>query len=511
MYDCKLKYKKRDNNMPTLNYNAQERLSIRGSLNYLIFVALIGYSSVLLQVIAGIKLKSIAPIFIFASTVTSIAYYIYYQRKQRKDPNLACWIVSLISISAPIFVKYSYTQTLDWTYAAMSYHATTMIFTLLIMIQFLQKKKIFIVNSIIVFINWILFLFLASQNNAIIHAKSYINGAVVHSGVVLPREIMFLVLGCILTYAGYRTISVIFKYEIETVSQNKIIENQQVELRKYTTGLEDKVKERTEELNAAMEELAAINDNLTETRDALWGEMEIAKKIQTVLVPERPMIHGYDITAIMTPADEVGGDYYDVINVGDINWTVIGDVSGHGVPAGLVMMMVQTVIHVVLAKFRDINPSELLTTVNKTIAENIKLLGEDKYMTLTVFSLEKDGEFTFSGLHQDILIYRSKTGDVESVPTEGMWIGILDDVDGMNVDSSLKLEIGDTMLLYTDGITEALKVDNDNEMYGDEQLVDALKLLGKESTTVIKEGIISSLDGYKCNDDVTMVVLKRKE
>ncbi|MCP4610030.1 MAG: response regulator, partial [Planctomycetes bacterium] len=112
-------------------------------------------------------------------------------------------------------------------------------------------------------------------------------------------------------------------------------------------NLERKVRDRTEEINKQKEEISTQRDQIVKARDALWGEMELAKKIQTVLLPEEPKISGYKIAAHMEPADEVGGDYYDVINFEGKDWLVIGDVSGHGVPSGLVMMMVQTAIHTV--------------------------------------------------------------------------------------------------------------------------------------------------------------------
>ena len=73
----------------------------------------------------------------------------------------------------------------------------------------------------------------------------------------------------------------------------------------------------------------------------------------------------------MFPADEVGGDYYDVINYGGHDWIIIGDVSGHGVPAGLIMMMVQTSIHIVLKNNPEINPADLVKTINSIITKNI--------------------------------------------------------------------------------------------------------------------------------------------
>ncbi|MDJ0762757.1 MAG: triple tyrosine motif-containing protein [Myxococcota bacterium] len=100
--------------------------------------------------------------------------------------------------------------------------------------------------------------------------------------------------------------------------------------------LEKIVKERTKEIEAQKVQLEVAYTEVNETKDALWGEMQLAQKIQTVLLPDTPQLPGYDITAYMQTADEVGGDYYDVIQMEGTYWLVIGDVSGHGVPAGLV-------------------------------------------------------------------------------------------------------------------------------------------------------------------------------
>jgi len=288
----------------------------------------------------------------------------------------------------------------------------------------------------------------------------------------------------------------------------KTFNSMAVTIKDATENLEDTVATRTEELQSTMEELEAMNDVLIKTRDALWGEMELAKKIQTVLVPAKPSIAGYEIAVSMTPADEVGGDYYDVIQVENMDWIIIGDVSGHGVPAGLIMMMVQTAIQVILKRHPDIEPSELLEIINTTISSNISKLGEDKYMTITVFATHTNGEFLFSGLHQDIYIYRQDKKELETIETKGMWIGIVDDLKGMVENDKLALHSGDTMLLFSDGITEAL--DEDGNMYSEEKLSSILQELGEESPEFIKSKILKSLEKYTCNDDVTFVILKRK-
>jgi serine phosphatase RsbU (regulator of sigma subunit) len=256
--------------------------------------------------------------------------------------------------------------------------------------------------------------------------------------------------------------------------------------------LEEKVKQRTEELRAATE--------------ALWGEMELAKKIQTVLLPENPVINGYKITGHMKPADLVGGDYYDIINTGSCDWVIIGDVSGHGVPAGLVMMMVQTSIQALVREFPDIDPSKLLSIVNEAIKYNVGKMEEDKYMTISAFRFKNDGSVLYSGLHQEPFIYRSALEDVEILPTEGMWLSPWDMGD-TDISQEFKFNQGDTLLLYTDGITEAR--DKKGMLFTDEKLADILKKYGKLKTYEIKDKILESLEQYTLEDDVTMVVIKK--
>ncbi len=201
--------------------------------------------------------------------------------------------------------------------------------------------------------------------------------------------------------------------------------------------------------------LYANIEAVTREKTRISTEMEIAMRIQTSLFPKKPAIKGYEISAYMEPTDEVGGDYYDVIRSDGRDWIVIGDVSGHGVHSGLVMMMTQTAIHVALSQNKDINPSDLLTVINKTISENISRMGEDKHISITVLRAGENGLLTFSGLHEDILIYRAESDTVEALETDGVYIGFTDDIKGMLEDDILRLNTGDVLLLYTDGITES--------------------------------------------------------
>ncbi len=278
------------------------------------------------------------------------------------------------------------------------------------------------------------------------------------------------------------------------------VEKMRLSIKDLTENLEAKVQERTMQLQEA-------NEKIRQAMDALWGEMELAKKIQTVLLPVRPEIPGYDIAASLEPADEIGGDYYDIISAKGYDWIIIGDVSGHGVPAGLIMMMAQTAIHTVLSENAEMPVSQLLSVVNTTISANIKRLGDSKYMTMTVMAGVRDGCFSFSGLHQDIMVYRARRSKVESIETTGMWLGLEPDISEMLVVDDLKLELGDCMVLFTDGVTEAK--DKEGEMFGHERLLKIIERSGDKLALEIHQAVIDELKPYEKPDDVTLVVLKR--
>ncbi|MBW2656815.1 MAG: SpoIIE family protein phosphatase, partial [Deltaproteobacteria bacterium] len=190
-------------------------------------------------------------------------------------------------------------------------------------------------------------------------------------------------------------------------------------------------------------------------RDSIWGEMELAKRIQTALLPKNQKIEGYEIAATMLPATEVGGDYYDIIEtpIGD-KWVTIGDVSGHGVDSGLIMLMAQTSILSKVNNNGSCGPSELLNSINRIIRENISRLGSDHYMTMMALRLDQT-EMTIAGKHQDLIIYRAALNRTETVTIPGTWLGIADDIKDNLKDCTIEINAGDIVVLFTDGITEA--------------------------------------------------------
>lgn len=248
---------------------------------------------------------------------------------------------------------------------------------------------------------------------------------------------------------------------------------------------------------------------LKHARDSLWSEMELAKEIQMSLLPKKKTIYGYDVSAYMQPAKEVGGDYYEVLetNAGT-RYIAIGDVAGHGVSAGLIMMMAQTSLITVLKNDPNCSPEHALQCINSALRENIGRLGSDHFMTMSVLKLGSDS-IEFAGRHQDIIIYRAATQSVEIQPTTGTWLGISDFTQGFFKTTHMQMHEGDTLLLFTDGLTEA--ENTQKQMFGQERLISTFIECAAKPPSDIIQAIVARVESYQDSqsDDMTLVVVKK--
>jgi len=272
------------------------------------------------------------------------------------------------------------------------------------------------------------------------------------------------------------------------------------DLRSANASLEAKVAERTAALDKALKEL--------------WSEMDLARKIQTVLLPSDPRISGYEMAASMRPAEQVGGDYYDVFRYGSQDWVLIGDVSGHGVPAGLCMMMIQAALRTAALTLerctQSLLPSRLLSLVNEALESSLKQIGRGQYMTITALCIEGN-LLRYAGLHQDLLLYRAANKKVECIETQGIWLGLMEgDTQEMLPDAELQLEPGDVLLLHTDGYTEAKVA---GHMLGVEKLSQRFAELCRRGLPpgALITDLLDSLNPDDVKDDVTLVSLRRLE
>jgi serine phosphatase RsbU (regulator of sigma subunit) len=237
-------------------------------------------------------------------------------------------------------------------------------------------------------------------------------------------------------------------------------------------------------------------------------DLDAAAEIQRALAPVAPQIAQYEIEAHTTPADQVGGDYYDVISVDGFDWFVIGDVCGHGLPAALVMIMCQTALHAVLHLQPDIGPAAALSQVNALLKANLERFRESKYVAATLFRHAGDGVIEYAGLHEDILVYRHAEGSVEAHAATGTWLGIVDEIEPLLTVHRLQLAPGDVLALYTDGLTDARNADG--ELWGRQRLAELLKENGKAPLATIKARILAAVAGHQQTDDVTLFLMRRQ-
>jgi serine phosphatase RsbU (regulator of sigma subunit) len=240
-------------------------------------------------------------------------------------------------------------------------------------------------------------------------------------------------------------------------------------------------------------------------------EMALARTIQTSVLPRTFELPGYDISAIMLPAEEVGGDFYEFRRTDGGAWIGIGDVTGHGVTSGLIMMMAQSMFMMLCEQNGHYqSPAKFISLLNRAMFYNLKSrLGQEKFMTMVVARLEEDGRLVYAGAHTDLLIYRAAGGTVDRLPTDGLWLGIAADVEHLTKDRVITLKSGDVALLHTDGVTESRNASG--ECYDMERMTGQLRELhDKPAATIVTTIAAAAWQWAETpKDDVSLMAIKR--
>ena len=281
--------------------------------------------------------------------------------------------------------------------------------------------------------------------------------------------------------------------------------------------LENRVEARTIELKAANAEISSLNDQLTEENLRMGTELDVARRLQQMILPEAKelaQIPDLDIAGFMEVVTEVGGDYYDVIPQNGCVTIGIGDVTGHGLESGVLMIMAQTAVRTLVAahEYGSDNPAKFLGAVNQAIYQNAQRMSPGKNLSLAVLNYQ-NGQLKITGQHEEVLVVRS-TGTVERIDTIdlGFPIGMIDNIDAFIAQAQVSLNFGDTVVLYTDGITEA--GNGSRQLYGLDRLIEVIQQHRTGSASEIRQAVINDVHRHigteKVHDDITLVVLKRK-
>ncbi|RUM23392.1 HAMP domain-containing protein [Rhizobium vallis] len=282
----------------------------------------------------------------------------------------------------------------------------------------------------------------------------------------------------------------------------------------HTENLEQLVEERTAQIEDAKEEISTLNAQLQRENRRLGTELAVAERIQLMVLPLHQELEEFqtlEIAAYMRPAEEVGGDYYDVLKNGNRLKIGIGDVTGHGLESGVLMLMVQSVARA-LQEAGNTDAVKFLTDLNSALFKNIVRTKIDKHLTLAF--LDYDGkEMILSGQHEEVVIVRAN-GKVERIDTMdlGIPIGLEADISAFVKTHEIAFETGDLILLHTDGVTEA---ENElGELFGMDRLCrEARRLNGLSADKIVSEivaALMHFIGSQKIHDDITLLAVRHR-
>lgn len=276
----------------------------------------------------------------------------------------------------------------------------------------------------------------------------------------------------------------------------------------------DELGEIAQAFNQMTNKFREAQVNLIE-QQRLKKELQVAQEIQQMLLPgDFPQVEGYDIASFYEAAKEVGGDLFDFVEVdSDTIGICVADVAGKGVPGSLIMTMIRTALR--LEARGNKNPAEVLSKVNRFVTDDMK-----RGMFVTMFYLVLDSRNRIihyaSAGHNPMILFRGSIKQTYYLNPSGFPVGIqLPDIslfDRKIEQDSIRLREDDLLVLYTDGITEAMNPSR--ELFRDERFLDSIKshahLDLADFVKSVKSDVQRFTQGYPQNDDITYVAIKEK-
>ncbi len=247
----------------------------------------------------------------------------------------------------------------------------------------------------------------------------------------------------------------------------------------------------------------------------LQKELQVAQEIQQMLLPsDFPQVQGYELASFYEAAKEVGGDLFDFVEVdSDTIGICVADVAGKGVPGSLIMTMIRTALR--LEARANKNPADVLAKVNRFVTDDMK-----RGMFVTMFYLVLDSRNRIihyaSAGHNPMILYRGSTKQTYYLNPSGFPVGIqLPDItlfDRKIEQDSIRLREDDLLVLYTDGVTEAMNAKR--ELYREERFLDAIRQNAhfdvSDFIKSVRDDIKQHTQNYPQNDDITYVAVKEK-
>lgn len=281
----------------------------------------------------------------------------------------------------------------------------------------------------------------------------------------------------------------------------------------FKTRVEVKTRDELNFLGRAVNKMAGELEESMEAKlykERVAHELELATKIQDQIIPDTiPETPGLKIAAGLIPAGEIGGDMYDFLQTSDDKLLMyLGDVTGHGVPAGIVSSVASALFY---GYSLEPDLQKIMIDVNRVLKAKTM---PNMFMTLCLMQWDSTAQkFTFVNAgHEQIIKYKAQERVAELQPAGGIALGMLEKIDHLLTVQEVPMEVGDFIVIYSDGIPEAFN--EEREQYGMQRLQKRIATLGElESAAAIKEAILADvkqfMDGAEQADDITLIVIKR--
>ncbi len=273
------------------------------------------------------------------------------------------------------------------------------------------------------------------------------------------------------------------------------------EIDEHRKNMEIKVEQRTMELQSAL-------SDLKERDDLIQKQLDIAGTIQRGILPGK--IDDWNelkFSVRYIAMEKIGGDFYDIFQLkGNKLGLLVADVSGHGIPAALVTTMAKISFGNACLKYDS--PRRIFQDVNQSLLDHVKT---QDYLTCFFLAVDEEYNIWYSNAsHQKAILLRRDEGKVELLDTNGLFIGAIEEARDTYEEKSVKLNYNDRIVLYTDGISEA--VDEQRREYSLERLTDAVRKYRQLTLEDFTSAIIDDVQRYVGNtpveDDITLVVLE---
>jgi len=269
-------------------------------------------------------------------------------------------------------------------------------------------------------------------------------------------------------------------------------------------------------LEKANTEIASLNEKLTDENVRLSAEIAIAQHIQGIVLPQEKDYTAFrdlQIACRMIPATEVGGDFFDTICFGPEGYLSIGDVTDHGLRSGLIMMMVHTALRALSHVERN-DIQRVFKVINRVLFDFRVKTEDHRIMSLAILKYLGEGNFAMTGQHESLLILRAD-GTVQDIDSleYGMYAGLEENVGPYLGLLRFNLRTDDVLVLYTDGVTEALNAEN--RQFGVQGIIEAALPARGSSAQDIETAVIDACQAHLGStrrfDDISVMVVKKTE